>query len=91
MLEEVGRYKVIDDNKKEVFTGKVIWFNKLGIGFLEWEKNGIKQADMFTHYSDLAMEGFKMLHKGQEVSFEIGINHKGQPKATNVKVLLEQK
>jgi CspA family cold shock protein len=73
------------------YTGKVIWFNKLGIGFLEWEKDNVKQADMFVHYSDLAMEGFKMLHKGQEVSFEIGINHKGQPKATNVKVLPEQK
>lgn len=74
----------------DVHTGKVIWFNKLGIGFLEWEKEGVKQADMFVHYSDLAMEGFKMLHKAQEVSFEVGVNHKGQPKAINVKVL-EQK
>lgn len=74
----------------EVYSGKVIWFNKLGIGFLEWEKEGTKQADMFVHYSDLAMEGFKMLHKGQDVSFEVGVNHKGQPKAVNVKIL-EQK
>lgn len=73
------------------YTGKVIWFNKLGIGFLEWEKDNVKQADMFVHYSDLTMEGFKMLHKGQSVSFEMGVNHKGQPKAVNVKVLPEQK
>jgi len=71
----------------ETHNGKVIWFNQLGIGFIEWNKDGEKQKDMFVHYSDLCMEGFKMLHKGQDVSFEIGLNHKGQPKAVNVKVI----
>jgi CspA family cold shock protein len=80
----------MEDNKK-VYQGIVIWFNKLGIGFIDWSKDDIKQVDLFCHYSDLSMEGFKMLHKGQVVSFEIGTNHKGQPKATNVKVLEQQK
>lgn len=70
----------------EVYIGKVIWFNKLGIGFIRWEKEGVKQSDMFVHYSDIDMEGFKMLRPNQNVSFEIGLNHKGQPKAIKVKV-----
>jgi cold shock protein len=69
----------------DLHTGKVIWFNKLGHGFLEWEIDGVKQKDMFVHYSDLEMDGFKMLNKDQLVSFEIGLNHRGQPKGINVK------
>ncbi len=80
-----------EDTKKEVFQGSVIWFSKLGIGFFDWNKNGIKQKDLFCHYSDIDVTGFKMLHKGQKVSFEIGTNHKNQPKAINVKILSEQK
>ena len=77
----------MEDSKQEVFQGIVIWFNKVGIGFIAWEKDGIKQKDMFVHYSDLDQSGFRTLHKDSRVSFEIGINHKGQPKAICVKVL----
>lgn len=72
----------------EVFYGKVIWFSgQKGIGFLQWERNGVKQRDMFTHYSNIVMEGFKVLYKDQLVSFSIGKNNHGDPKAINVTVL----
>jgi len=73
---------------KEVFFGIVAWFSpSKGIGFIEWEKDGVKQKDQFVHYSDLQMEGFKTLYKAQRVSFSIGQNIKGEPKAINVVVL----
>lgn len=73
--------------ENNTFFGHVVWFSKRGMGFLEWQKDGIKQKDMFVHYSDLDMPGFKMLNKGDKVSFGIGLNHRGQPKAISVKVL----
>ena len=70
----------------EVYTGEVIWFQH-GIGFISWEKDGVKQADMFCHFSDLTMVGFKLLKAGQKVSFSIGQNNAGKPKAINVTVI----
>ena len=66
----------------KVFSGTVVWFSK-GIGFMSREND----KDIFVHYSDIAQDGYKNLLKGQKVSFEIGLNHKGQDKAVNVKVL----
>lgn len=69
------------------FTGKVVWFNKVGYGFIEWFLNGVKQPDSFVHFSGIDNSGFRMLYADQKVSFQIGLNHRGQPKAINVKVL----
>lgn len=64
--------------------GKVIWFDsKLGIGFLAAE-DGSK--DVFVHYSNIQMEGFKSLEKDQVVTYELGQNHKGV-QAVQVKVV----
>lgn len=72
----------------EKFYGEVLWFDpKRGIGFIGWEKDGVKQKDMFVHYSDINCEGFKTLFKQQRVSFGIGTAHSGRPKAINVEVL----
>lgn len=69
----------------KVFYGTVIFFlPKMGYGFLAWEKDGIKQKDIFVHYTDIASEGFKTLNKDQKVSFGLGSNNKGILKATNV-------
>ena len=71
------------DNSK---TGIVAWFDsKKGIGFLERD-NGEK--DLFVHWTNIEMEGFKTLKPGQKVYFEIGENHRG-PQAINVKILSE--
>jgi len=70
---------------KEYF-GKVIWFdNKAGYGFIEREG----EKDLFVHFSDVICEGFKTLKKGQKVSFGLGENKNGRPKAVNVKVSVE--
>jgi CspA family cold shock protein len=74
------------DNK--VYEGVVIFFRpRQGYGFIGYEVDGMKKSDMFIHYSDIAVEGFKTLYKGQKVSFSIGLNRKGEPKAINVKVI----
>lgn len=74
---------------KETFYGEVIWFDpKKGIGFIKWSDNeGNPQKDMFVHFSDINCEGFKTIYKDQKVSFELGTNRDGKPKAVNVTVL----
>lgn len=63
--------------------GKVAFFNK-GFGFISTEESKFK-VDIFVHFSQIAMEGYKKLEIGQRVSYEVGSNHKG-PMAVNVKV-----
>jgi len=68
--------------------GTVVYFNvKKGYGFISWSINNKKQKDMFVHYSDIDMNGFKLLNIDQKVEFEIGVNLKGDPKAVKVKVI----
>ncbi|MEA3432258.1 MAG: cold-shock protein [bacterium (Candidatus Stahlbacteria) CG08_land_8_20_14_0_20_40_26] len=60
--------------------GKVKWFNESrGYGFIELEEGG----DVFVHYSSISGDGFKTLHEGDEVEFDVIEDAKG-PKATNV-------
>jgi len=79
----------MSEDKK--YCGEVIWFdNRAGYGFLLWEIDGVKQTDIFTHFSDIICDGFKTIKKGQRVSFGIGQNNKGQPKAIEVTVINEK-
>jgi len=72
----------------EKFVGDVVWFDaKRGFGFIAWEKNGEKQNDIFVHFSDVSCDGFKTLYKEQKVTFEIGTNKHGDPKAIDVIVV----
>jgi len=60
--------------------GKVKWFNESkGYGFIEREDGG----DVFVHYSSISGDGFKTLHEGEEVEFDVIEDAKG-PKAINV-------
>ena len=73
---------------QEEYIGNVVWFHiERGYGFIAWVKSGQVQKDMFVHYSDIEMDGFKQLRAGQQVSFTVGNNNAGQPKATNVRVI----
>ncbi len=86
-MEEDKLQDVAIDEK--TYTGTVIWFSK-GMGFIDWSKDSQKQTDLFVHWSDLSSEfmpGYKNLRKGQSVSFELGLNNQGRPKAINVIVL----
>lgn len=68
-----------------MIKGTVVYFNvKKGYGFISWEKDGVKQKDMFVHYSDINMDGFKALKLNDLVYFDLGKNIKGEPKAVKV-------
>ena len=56
-------------------TGTVKWFNDAkGFGFIEPDGGG---ADVFAHFSAIAMDGFKTLKQGSRVSFEVTEGPKG--------------
>jgi CspA family cold shock protein len=60
--------------------GKVKWFNdKKGYGFIAQEDG----RDVFVHFSNVKMDGYKSLAEGMEVEFEIVDGPKG-PQAVNV-------
>jgi len=61
-------------------SGTVKWFNEQkGYGFIE----GQDGKELFVHFSGIKSEGFKTLHEGQHVSFDVEQGDKG-PKAVNV-------
>jgi len=64
-------------------NGIVKSFNsKRGYGFITGEDG----KEYFVHYSNIKMDGFKTLHKNQEVMFEVISSEKGEI-AVNVKVI----
>ncbi len=64
-------------------NGTVKWFSdQKGFGFIE-QQNG---PDVFVHHSGIDATGFKSLHEGDQVTFDIAQGPKG-PSATNVKII----
>lgn len=56
-------------------TGTVKWFSDAkGFGFIEPDEGG---ADVFAHFSAIAMDGFRTLRQGSRVSFEVAEGPKG--------------
>ena len=75
-------------SEQNEFYGEVIFFDpKRGYGFILWSKAEAQQKDLFVHFSDIVCEGYKTLYKGQKVSFGLGMNKNGIPKAINVLIL----
>ncbi|MEO0369680.1 MAG: cold-shock protein [Pseudomonadota bacterium] len=65
-----------------VVRGTVKWFNaSKGFGFIEPTEGG---NDVFAHFSEIDMDGYKTLKEGQEVEYELQDGDKG-PKAANIK------
>jgi CspA family cold shock protein len=55
--------------------GRVKWFNETkGYGFIVPDDGG---EDIFVHYSQIRMDGFKTLAEGQPVRFEVVQTPKG--------------
>lgn len=54
--------------------GTVKWFNAVkGYGFIETEGHD----DVFVHWSRIAVEGYKTLDDGQQVTFDVVEGPKG--------------
>jgi CspA family cold shock protein len=52
---------------KETFTGEVIWFDaRKGLGFIRRDDG---RADIYVYYTDITMPGYKIVMKGDKVSF----------------------
>ena len=65
-------------------TGRVKWFNESkGFGFIE-QDNG--DSDVFVHFSSIESQGFRTLHEGQAVEYEVEQSQKGL-RATRVRPL----
>lgn len=71
--------------KKKKNQGFVKWFDaKKGFGFV----SVADQEDIFIHFSNIEMPGFKKLDMGDEVEFEIKDSNEGKgPEALNVKII----
>ena len=66
-------------------TGTVKWFNsQKGFGFITNEQSG---KDIFVHFSGIALNGFKTLEEGQQVSFDITQGPRGE-QAVNVNYIM---
>ena len=64
--------------------GTVKWFDEAkGFGFIAPEDGS---SDVFVHYSNIDMSGFRVLEEGQAVEFTVGAGQKG-PQAESVRLL----
>ncbi len=64
-------------------TGTVKWFNsEKGYGFITREG----QPDVFVHFSQIQMSGYKTLEEGQRVEFDVAPGRKGE-EAQNVRLI----
>ena len=61
--------------------GTVKWFNKdKGYGFITDEED----RDIFVHYTQILMDGFRILEQGERVSFDVLHSERG-PQAQSVR------
>ena len=61
--------------------GTVKWFNpEKGYGFIS-RPDG---EDLFVHFSEIQMDGFKTLDEGAAVSFDVTEGQNGELQASNV-------
>jgi len=65
----------------EMAQGTVKWFNpEKGYGFISQEGG----EDLFVHWSEIQMDGYKTLDEGAAVEFEVTTGDNGKLQASNV-------
>lgn len=65
-------------------TGTVKWFNEIkGYGFITPDDGG---EELFAHFSEVKVPGFKTLHENQRVEFDVRQGLKGR-QAINIRPL----
>lgn len=63
-------------------TGQVKWFNAAkGFGFISPDDG---TSDVFVHFSAIEIKGYKTLHEGDRVEFDVTTSPKG-PQASRVR------
>ena len=63
--------------------GTVKWFNSdKGYGFISRDD---AEGDLFVHFSEIQMDGYKTLDEGQAVEFDITTGQNGKLQASNVR------
>ena len=71
----------------ERYFGSVVWFTaKLGYGFIACAQ---LEKEIFVHFSNIDMTGFRTLADGQQVEFSIG-EKDGKQQAVDVKPLTNE-
>lgn len=61
--------------------GTVKWFSsEKGYGFISREDGD----DLFVHFSEIQMDGYKTLDEGDVVQFEVTTGQNGKSQASNV-------
>ena len=67
--------------RQDMAQGTVKWFNPdKGYGFISREDGD----DLFVHFSEIQMDGFKTLDEGQAVQFDVTTGQNGKLQASNV-------
>lgn len=74
---------MLDTSKEQhMATGKVKWFNnEKGFGFITVDGGG---PDVFVHFKEIKVDGFKSLVENQAVTFDIDANGPKGPQAKSV-------
>mgnify|MGYP003538171669 FL=1 len=68
------------------YTGEIVkWKERPGYGFIRTD--GANPSDIFFHHKYLPMPGYKTVHTGTRVEFELGENHRG-PIAITIRITM---
>ena len=75
-------YRGLKGKALQMAEGTVKWFNPdKGYGFISREDGD----DLFVHFSEIKMDGFKTLDEGDKVTFDVTTGQNGKLQASAVR------